>query len=118
MGNFIKKVLIIIKGYQFKKLISFFTWIFMIVTPSYLAIRLYKSDIFDIFDIIEIIILCILSNVLLLIISFIMIYNINEKRYDIISEDYEVAVLKRSVINLKSFIFFIIFIMPFGKFWF
>lgn len=104
--------------FEYKKLVSIATWLFMIIIPSYLAIHLYKSDLFNILDIIEITLICILSNALLIFISFIIIYVINEKRYDIISEDYEVAVLKRSVINLKSFIFFITFVMLVGKFWF
>lgn len=104
--------------FEYKKLVSIATWLFMIIIPSYLAIHLYKSDLFNILDIIEITLICILSNALLIFISFVIIYVINEKRYDIISEDYEVAVLKRSVINLKSFIFFITFIMLVGKFWF
>lgn len=104
--------------FEYKKLVSIATWLFMIIIPSYLAIHLYKSDLFNILDIIEITLICILSNALLIFISFIIIYAINEKRYDIISEDYEVAVLKRSVINLKSFIFFITFVMLVGKFWF
>ncbi len=104
--------------FEYKKLVSIATWLFMIIIPSYLAIHLYKSDLFNILDIIEITLICILSNALLIFISFVIIYVINEKRYDIISEDYEVAVLKRSVINLKSFIFFITFVMLVGKFWF
>lgn len=118
MGKSIRKILEMSRKDEYKKLVSIVTWLFMIIIPSYLAIRLYKSDLFNILDIIEITLLCVLSNALLIFISFIIIYSINEKRYDIISEDYEVAVLKRSVLNLKSFIFFITFIMPVGKFWF
>lgn len=118
MDKFVRNILSMSRKDEYKKIVSIVTWIFMIIIPSYLAILLYKSDLFNILDIIEIALLCVLSNALLIFISFVTIYAINEKRYDIISEDYEVAVLKRSVLNLKSFIFFVTFVMPVGKIWF
>ncbi len=52
--------------FEYKKLVSIATWLFMIIIPSYLAIHLYKSDLFNILDIIEITLICILSNALLM----------------------------------------------------
>ncbi len=117
MKKFVKKIFEMTRKEEYKRLVSIMTWLFMIIIPSYLAISLYKSDLFNILDVIEITLICLASNALLIFISFIVIYTINERRYDIISEDYEVAVLRRSILNLKSFIFFITFVMPIGKFW-
>jgi len=109
MEKFLGKLFDMMEQGKYKDIINILTWLFMLISPSYLYFFIYRTDLFKSIDTLKLLILCVIINSFCLFITLIIIYTIKEyMRFKCTNNNLDKEILKDSIIMLKALIIIII----------